>query len=72
MSERITKADIPGRIRRLKELGGKLSVKALRVCQHRNPLKPDEIKEYSSNLVQAIFHLGAAREALEKAMERMA
>jgi hypothetical protein len=40
-------------IRRLKELAGKLSVEALRVCLHRNPLKPDEIKAYSSNLVQA-------------------
>jgi hypothetical protein len=50
----ISKAVIPVRIRRLKELAGKLSVEALRVCQHRNPLKPDEIKAYSSNLVQAI------------------
>jgi hypothetical protein len=71
MSERIIKADIPVRIRRLKELAGKLSVEALRVCQHRNPLKPDEIKAYSSNLVQAIGCLQAARAALEKAMERM-
>jgi hypothetical protein len=46
-------------------------VEALRVCQHRNPLKPDEIKAYSSNLVQAIFHLDAAKAALEKAMDRM-
>jgi hypothetical protein len=39
--------------------------------QHRNPLKPDEIKAYSSNLVQAFAHLEAARAAPKKAMERM-
>jgi hypothetical protein len=71
MSDRITKADIPVRIRRLKELAGQLSVEAPRVCQHRNPLKPEEIMAYSSNLVQAIANLEGARAALEKAMERM-
>jgi len=40
----MNQADIRGRIRRLDELAGKLSVEALHFAQHRTALKPEETK----------------------------